>query len=147
MLQGRRFERAGFHDHVWGDTLSKWTNEGYPTKDDRPVDPGDNFGFDIVMFGGIDAMPIRGYDEVIEETEAWIVRRNGAGAVLKSWKDRSGAPEHIAFDLTSRKIWETEYRHHLIEYIGRMRESFARRGLPTISVDTKKKDLIGNFKN
>ena len=32
-------------------------------------------------------------------------------------------------------------------YIDDQRESFARQGLPTISVDTKKKDLIGNFKN
>jgi hypothetical protein len=32
-------------------------------------------------------------------------------------------------------------------YIDDQRQSFARQGLPTISVDTKKKDLIGNFKN
>ena len=115
LLMGKPFERAGFHDHMWADTLSRWTNEGYPTKDDRPVAPGDRFGFDIVMFGGIDAMPIRGYDEAIDETDACIVRRNGAGAIHRHWKNRSGAPEHIGFDLTSREIWDRKYRHHLIE--------------------------------
>jgi len=32
-------------------------------------------------------------------------------------------------------------------YIGDLREQFAKQGLPIISVDTKKKELIGNFKN
>jgi hypothetical protein len=31
--------------------------------------------------------------------------------------------------------------------IARMRESFARSGQPIISIDTKKKELIGNFRN
>ena len=32
-------------------------------------------------------------------------------------------------------------------YIGEMREHFAQEGLPIISIDTKKKELIGKFKN
>ena len=32
-------------------------------------------------------------------------------------------------------------------YISQLREQFAKEGNPTISVDTKKKELIGNFKN
>ena len=32
-------------------------------------------------------------------------------------------------------------------YISGLRESFAQKGYPSISVDTKKKELIGNFKN
>ena len=32
-------------------------------------------------------------------------------------------------------------------YIADLREDFAKKGLPIISVDTKKKELIGNFKN
>ena len=32
-------------------------------------------------------------------------------------------------------------------HIGNLRQLFATQGLPTISVDTKKKELIGNFKN
>ena len=115
LLHRRRFERAGFHDHIWSDTLQRWMAEGYPSREGRPVDPGERFGFDIVMFGGIDPMPIRGRDEVVEESDRWVVRRNGAGAVLKSWKHRSGAPQHIAFDMTSRRIWERRYRHRLVD--------------------------------
>jgi uroporphyrinogen decarboxylase len=67
------------------------------------------------MFGGIDPMPLRGVDEVLEETEAWVVRRNGAGAALRLWKGKSGVPEHLAFDLTNRRVWEERYRPHLLE--------------------------------
>jgi len=38
-------------------------------------------------------------------------------------------------------------RNQQFLYIGRQRERFARQGQPIISVDTKKKELIGNFKN
>jgi hypothetical protein len=38
-------------------------------------------------------------------------------------------------------------RNQQFVYIGEQRERFANQGLPIISVDTKKKELIGNFKN
>jgi hypothetical protein len=37
-------------------------------------------------------------------------------------------------------------RNQQFLYIGRQREQFAAQGLPIISVDAKKKELIGNFK-
>ena len=40
-----------------------------------------------------------------------------------------------------------ETRNAQFEHIAGLREEFARRGLPVISVDTKKKELIGHFKN
>ena len=38
-------------------------------------------------------------------------------------------------------------RNQQFLYIGEQRENFAARGLPVISVDAKKKELVGNFKN
>jgi hypothetical protein len=38
-------------------------------------------------------------------------------------------------------------RNEQFEYIATQRQTFAAAGLPVISVDTKKKELIGNFKN
>jgi hypothetical protein len=40
-----------------------------------------------------------------------------------------------------------EYRDRQFEYIKRLRHSFAKDALPVVSVDTKKKELIGLFKN
>jgi len=38
-------------------------------------------------------------------------------------------------------------RNRQFLYIGQQKERFASRGQPIISVDTKKKELVGNFKN
>jgi len=38
-------------------------------------------------------------------------------------------------------------RNRQFEYIGQQKSTFLEAGLPVISVDTKKKELIGNFKN
>lgn len=38
-------------------------------------------------------------------------------------------------------------RDEQFAYISELRQRFARQGLPIISVDTKKKELVGNFKN
>lgn len=40
-----------------------------------------------------------------------------------------------------------EERNAQFEYIAALREDFTARGLPVISIDTKKKELIGRFKN
>jgi hypothetical protein len=39
------------------------------------------------------------------------------------------------------------YRNQQFEYISRMRRRFATQGWPTISIDSKKKEMIGRFKN
>jgi len=117
LVRGRPAERVGLNDGPWHDTLRKWVTQGYPTDEEgKPRPPVDVFGYDIAGVGGwFDLMPLRGYSEVLEETDEWRVVRNGAGAVLKWWKHKSGTPEHIDFDMTSRNVWEKKYRPHLIE--------------------------------
>ena len=53
---------------------------------------------------------------MVEETDAWEVKRNGAGAALKYWKHKSGTPEHIDFRMSSRAIWERDYRAHVVQW-------------------------------
>jgi uroporphyrinogen decarboxylase len=143
LLRGQNAVRMGLMDSPWPDTLWAWVQEGYPTRivhkrpgqqrwrpdDGRWVDVEQNgeyiepvpawqyFAYDMVGVGGwFDLMPLRGYEEVLEETETWEVKRNGAGAALKYWKHKSGTPEHIDFRMTSRQIWERDYRPHLLEF-------------------------------
>ena len=40
-----------------------------------------------------------------------------------------------------------ETRDQQFQYINELREEFARKGRPIVSVDTKKRELVGNFKN
>jgi len=116
LLRNKPADRVALRDSPWSDTLRKWTKQGYPTdENDKPVDPVDHFGFDMAGAGGwFDWQPLQGFKEIEEETDEWEVRRNGAGAALKYWKNKSGTPEHIDFRMTSREVWESDYRPHLV---------------------------------
>ena len=143
LLRGRQAERVGLMDGPWADTVWAWVQQGYPTRwvykkkgqsrwrpeDGRwedalqageyeePVPVWQYFSYDMVGVGGwFDLMPLRDYEELLDETDEWEVKRNGAGAALKYWKHKSGTPEHIDFRMTSRQVWERDYRTYLLEF-------------------------------
>ena len=141
LLRGEPAERVGLLDGPWGDTIAAWVKQGYPTRmvhkdvgekrwrDDgrvvdvsapgeyiEPLPPWEHFGYDLAGAGGwFDINPLRGVSELVDETDEWEIRRNGAGAALKYWKHKSGTPEHIDFRMVSRDIWERDYRPHLLD--------------------------------
>ena len=113
--------RMGVFDYLWSETLDNWVaGEGYPVGDDGKPLPGEEvFGFDMVGAGGwVQAYPRFGPDaeELLDETDEWVIKRNGAGAAMKTWKRRSGTPEHVDFHMTSRAIWDEVYRPLVAEF-------------------------------
>ena len=157
LLRGRPAERVGLTDSPWQDTICAWVEQGYPTRLERravgekrwcratgrevevtaagdyehPVPPWEHFGYDLAGVGGwFDVMPLRGHEALIEETDDWATRRNGAGAALKYWKRKSGTPEHVDFLMTSRAVWERDYRPHVVAWDPeRVDVTAARKGL------------------
>ena len=141
LMRKHKAERVALHERPWSDTLPAWVAQGYPLRRaykevgercwhrdgrsepakvagayEEPVPLWEHFGFDMVEVGPrFDALPIRGQNEIVAETEEWVIRRNGAGAALKFWKHKAGTPEHIDFRMTTRKIWERDYRSYLLE--------------------------------
>jgi uroporphyrinogen decarboxylase len=142
LLRGRPAERVAVMGAPWADTIAGWVAQGYPTRmaykevgkqrwcreDGRwvdveeageyeePVPAWEHFGYDMVGAGPwMDIMPLRDHSELVEETDEWEVKRNGAGAALKYWKHKSGTPEHIDFLMTTREVWERDYRPHLLD--------------------------------
>ncbi len=138
---GTSVDRVGLTNSPWSDTLLLWVQEGYPTRwvhkkvgqqrwrsDDgqweevaeegdyeEPVPPWQHFQYDMVGIGPwMDYLPLRDYDETVQETSAWKITRNGAGASFKFWKHKMGTPEHIDFRMVSREIWESEYKPYLL---------------------------------
>lgn len=67
-----------------------------------------------------------------------------AGCISRMLKDAD-----YSLKANRKSIASTKHpqRNEQFEYIKQKKESFAKRGQPIISVDTKKKELIGNFKN
>lgn len=143
LLRGQKAERVALMEGPWNDTIAAWVQQGYPTRRvfkkkgqdrwrradgmweeavqdgeyEQPVPPWEHFGFDMAGTGGwFDIMPIRDHEELLEETDEWTIKRNGAGAALKYWKHKSGTPEHVDFLMSSRAIWERDYRSHLLQW-------------------------------
>ena len=146
LLRNKKAERYGLIEGPWAETMARWVREGYPThlvhkrvgqsrwrsedgmwdeiKEvkqegdyEEPVPPSDYFGFDIVGTAGwFDWQPKRGVSDLIEETDEWEIRRNGGGAALKYRKRKSGTPEHVDFLMSSREIWERDYRPHIVQW-------------------------------
>ncbi len=116
VMRGGAPERIPVMDRPWKDTLEKWVGQGYPTDDNgNPVDPAEHFGFDVAGCGGWFEWHAKlGVHDVVEETDEWQLIKNGNGASLKWWKHKSGTPEHVAFDMKSREVWERDYRPHVV---------------------------------
>jgi uroporphyrinogen decarboxylase len=143
LLRGGKAERVALMEGPWPDAIAAWVQQGYPTRQvfkkkgqdrwrredgmweeaeqdgeyEEPVPPWEHFGFDMVGTGGwFDLYPQIDHEELLEETPEWTIKRNGAGAALKYWKHKSGTPEHVDFLMTSREIWERDYRPHLLQW-------------------------------
>lgn len=158
LLKGDGADRVALMGAPWADTIAAWVRQGYPTRTvqkevgdtrwnpedgrqvdvevagpyEEPVPTWEHFGYDMAGVGPwLDIMPLRGQSELVEETDEWEIRRNGAGAALKYWKHKSGTPEHIDFLMTTREVWERDYRSHLLELdpervdVTKMRENMA----------------------
>ena len=73
ILRRKPVDRIGLYEHFWGDTLSRWREEGHIPPD---VDLPTHFGFDMSecwafnMVARLDVVP-----EVIEETEETVLTR------------------------------------------------------------------------
>ena len=116
LMRGKTAERIGFMDAPWTQTLEKWVDQGYPTdEENKPVDAAVHFDFDLAgADGGFPLVAELNIEKVLKENEKWKIVQNGSGAILKWWKDKAGTPEHIDFLMTSREVWEKDYKPHVV---------------------------------
>ena len=123
LFRRERPQRVPVNDAPWQDTRKKWVEQGMPaTAEGESVDVVEHFGFDQAGVGGVHRWAARiDADQIVEETAEWKIVRNGNGAMLKWWKNKSGTPEHIDFAMTSRAVWDRDYRPFFAEQYDRRR--------------------------
>ncbi len=117
LLRKKNADRVGLHDWPWPDTLKGWVKQGYPVDEKgEPADFPDHFGLDMLQVQAyFNNYPRKEIYELVQETDEWHIHRDGWGAQLKLWKNKSGTPEHVDFHMVTREIWEKDYRGRLLE--------------------------------
>ncbi|MDO8585970.1 MAG: uroporphyrinogen decarboxylase family protein [Armatimonadota bacterium] len=107
-LQGGIPDRVGRSDSIWTETFTRWRKEGL----EEGQDIAQLFGFDIGGIGGCD-MSLRLPGEVIEETDQYIIQRDGNGVTRKDFKGEVGhTPHWIDHTLKDGKDW-LKYKERL----------------------------------
>jgi uroporphyrinogen decarboxylase len=101
-------ERAGLNESFWPHIIENaWGDQGIAAGTDFVA----RFNLDMRSINWFAAPPPRpDLAAVVEESDEWIVNRDGWGAITKTWKHKAGTPEHVGFTLTSPEIWHRDYR-------------------------------------
>jgi uroporphyrinogen decarboxylase len=111
ILKRQPVDRFGLYEHFWGDTQRIWVENGW-------IAPGvlfeDYFGFDMQTFWAFNSIANLDFGEqVIEETEETILKRDGNGALLRRHKLHDSTPEHVDFLVKDRQTWLEHVKPYL----------------------------------
>lgn len=98
-----------WHWAGWPETVERWYGEGLP----RDVDQQQHFGAEFVSMIGGNLGLLPGFPEdVVEETESYVVVRQGDGVLAKHSKVGSSIPTYMGFTFEDRTAWP-EYQKRL----------------------------------
>jgi len=108
-LSRQEADRIPRAESFWPETIPLWHTQGLPVG----VDVARLFDFDILGGGWVHHEARPGYREILDETEEWQTRRDGNGAILRFWRNKSGTPEHVGFTVRTADDW-TRLKHDLL---------------------------------
>ena len=102
IVEHKEADRCPIIDNPWPTAVERWEREGMP----KGADFQDFFGMDKYCRWHIcDNSPLYP-QEVVEETDEYIIKKSKWGVTLKNWKHAGSTPEFIDFTITSRDAWE-----------------------------------------
>jgi uroporphyrinogen decarboxylase len=112
LLNRRPADRASFSEGIWGETVQRWTKEGHLKEGE---DIGRHFSMEMQGAGWLnsEANLEQGSVTVKEDEETKLVK-NGNGAFLRWWKNKSGTPEHVDFTVKDRATWEAHIKPFMV---------------------------------
>ena len=101
MYEHKEADRVPMLGGPWGTTLERWRREGMP----KDVDFADYFGLDQMASVWGDNGP-RLESKVIEETDEYVIYKDGWGTTAKNWKHASSTPHWLDRTIVDRPSWE-----------------------------------------
>lgn len=99
-----------FHWTGWGETVERWKQEGLPEDADQHAFFNASPLMQVIPVN-LDLFPLF-EEEVLEETENWVVMRQNDGVIAKRFKNRSSIPHYIDYILKDSSTWN-EYESRL----------------------------------
>ena len=113
ILNHEPIDRIGLFEHFWNDTRRIWESQGYI---DESENLADHFGFDMEINWPLNLVADLDFaDEILEETEETVLKKDGNGAVLRRNKLHDATPEHVDFTVKDRAGWEKHVKPFLLD--------------------------------
>jgi uroporphyrinogen decarboxylase len=112
-LSRKPVDRLPCADGLWGETREKYIKEGKLRADEDVVSHFDMSWRTQGWINGLADLDFK--NRVIEETDETILKLDGNGAQLRTWKAKSGTPEHVDFAVKERPAWEALIKPHLLK--------------------------------
>ncbi len=102
-----------YNDTLWGETRKKYLGQSrIRDGEDLTV----HFDASWRSGGWLNSLADLDFVErILEETGDTILKLNGNGASLRTWKNKSGTPEHVDFVVKERPAWEAMIKPHLLK--------------------------------
>ncbi len=100
MYEHKEADRVPIVDYPWSSTVERWHQQGLP----EDVSYVDFFGMDRIASIHADNSP-RFPENVIEETEDYVIKTSKWGATERHWKHAGGVPEFLDFQVKDRDAW------------------------------------------
>lgn len=65
----------------------------------------EHFGMDLAEVGWPDYRVCLVEPEIVDESDEWVLHRDGNGAVLRWWKHKMGTPQHVEYTIITPQAW------------------------------------------
>lgn len=114
-LDLKEADRIPRSESLWPETETLWRQQGMP----EGIPLSELFDLDIVSAGWMNHEARLGLVEVLDENDEWHTRKDGHGAILRYWKNKSGTPEHVDFTVNSPDAWAAHKKELLAVPISR----------------------------
>jgi len=98
-LELKQPDSVPIHDSAWETTVQRWHKEGLPI--DKT--PAEYFNFELAEIQMDISLQLA--EELVDETEDYIIKRTKNGALRKDWKHITSTPEMLDFRIKKESDW------------------------------------------
>ena len=105
-------DRVPRHESFWGETITRWKDEGLSGDAQTVLDM---LGSDFHGLCWVWPCIFPGQNTLLEEDAQTRVVRDSQGKRVRYWKEKSGTPEHLGFECSSREVWEHTFKPALLD--------------------------------